>query len=201
MDIYYIGGSPCCGKSTVAELLTKKHDLRYYKLDDYLDDYMQKLIEGGNALVARTLGYSMEEMWMRPPQLLCREEMEIYHDTLPLVRAALAQYPADTAVLAEGAGLLPKELYQQGVPSQRYVCITPTREFQSEKYAQRPWIGQYLTGCSDPDRAFANWMERDALFGEALRAAAQQCGYHTILVDGSKSAAEICRRVEEIFGL
>lgn len=39
INIYYIGGSPCAGKSTVAEILSQKYDLYYFKVDDFLDDY------------------------------------------------------------------------------------------------------------------------------------------------------------------
>ena len=41
MNIYYIGGSPCSGKSTVAELLAAKYNLYYFKVDDFLDNYTQ----------------------------------------------------------------------------------------------------------------------------------------------------------------
>ena len=40
MQIYYIGGSPCSGKSTAAEALANEYGLRYLKVDDYLDKYM-----------------------------------------------------------------------------------------------------------------------------------------------------------------
>lgn len=40
MNVYYIGGSPCSGKSTTAEILSKKYDLYYFKVDDYLDKYI-----------------------------------------------------------------------------------------------------------------------------------------------------------------
>ena len=39
MNTYYIGGSPCAGKSTVAEILSKKYNLYYFKVDDFLDGY------------------------------------------------------------------------------------------------------------------------------------------------------------------
>ena len=39
IDTYYIGGSPCAGKSTVAEMLSQKYDLYYFKVDDFIDDY------------------------------------------------------------------------------------------------------------------------------------------------------------------
>ena len=38
-NIYYIGGSPCSGKSTVAEILAEKYDLYYFKVDDFLEEY------------------------------------------------------------------------------------------------------------------------------------------------------------------
>ncbi len=39
MKSYYIGGSPCAGKSTVAEILSQEYDLYYFKVDDFLDGY------------------------------------------------------------------------------------------------------------------------------------------------------------------
>lgn len=46
-NIYYIGGSPCSGKSTIAEMIAKKYDLHYFKVDDYLDKYIAKGKEKG----------------------------------------------------------------------------------------------------------------------------------------------------------
>ena len=37
---YYIGGSPCCGKSTVAEMIAKKYNFEYLKVDDLLEVYI-----------------------------------------------------------------------------------------------------------------------------------------------------------------
>ena len=31
MNIYYIGGSPCAGKSSVAEILLRRYGLNYFK--------------------------------------------------------------------------------------------------------------------------------------------------------------------------
>ncbi len=37
MAVYFIGGSPCSGKSTVARALSARYDLTYFKVDDHLD--------------------------------------------------------------------------------------------------------------------------------------------------------------------
>ena len=35
--LYIIGGSPCSGKSTIAEMIAEKYDFNYFKVDDYLE--------------------------------------------------------------------------------------------------------------------------------------------------------------------
>lgn len=39
--LYIIGGSPCSGKSTIAEMIAEKYDFIYFKVDDYLEQYMK----------------------------------------------------------------------------------------------------------------------------------------------------------------
>ena len=41
-DIYWIGGSPCSGKSTIAEIIAKKNDLAYFKCDDFMYKHIEK---------------------------------------------------------------------------------------------------------------------------------------------------------------
>lgn len=39
-NIYWIKGSPCSEKSSIAELLCNEFDFECYKCDDYLDRFM-----------------------------------------------------------------------------------------------------------------------------------------------------------------
>ncbi|MCA9981943.1 MAG: hypothetical protein KDD89_13965 [Anaerolineales bacterium] len=47
-----------------------------------------------------------------------------------------------------------------------------------------------LVGTSAPDRAFANWMARDAGLAQALQKQVEQLGLNWLLVDGSLSIAD-----------
>lgn len=78
--LYIIGGSPCSGKSTIAEMIAEKYDFNYFKVDDYLEQYMKKAQEDGKPLSARAMQMSPEETWMRSPRLQTEEELEIYRE-------------------------------------------------------------------------------------------------------------------------
>lgn len=40
--IYWIGGSPCAGKTTIARKLAAEYGFTYYKCDDCYDDHMSR---------------------------------------------------------------------------------------------------------------------------------------------------------------
>lgn len=199
--IYYIGGSPCSGKSTVAELLCQAYDLAYFKLDDGLWDYVKRAAEDGNPLSAAQLQMELDEMWMRPPTVQCEEELALYGEMLPYVLCDLRAMDSGKPIVAEGAGFLPALMRAQKVDAAHYVCMVPTEAFQRENYAKRPWISRFLEGCREPDTAFDNWMGRDALFAKAVLGQARALGYTRITVDGSRSAAQICAEVADVFRL
>ena len=63
-------------------------------------------------------------------------------------------------------------------------------------------VVQYITECgTDPEAAFANWMERDALFAEDIRQQCMQAGYSCLLTDGSISPEERLAQVATHFRL
>ena len=79
-EVFYIGGSPCCGKSTIAEMLAVNHGLEYYKADDHLFDHIRLAAEGGKAHSKNTLTLSNEQKWMRNPRVQTNEEILIYNE-------------------------------------------------------------------------------------------------------------------------
>ena len=131
---FYIGGSPCAGKSTIANLLAQRHGRHAFHCD-------------------------------------------------------------------EGADLLPELLHRAGVPSARAVWVVPTLRFQLEHYARRRWAHDYVAACPDPPAAFANWMERDALFAGHVAAEAARLGGRLLVVDGSRPVDDVAGEVARHFGL
>ena len=200
-EIYYIGGSPCSGKSTIAEKLAEEYDFAYYRIDDFLYQHMEAAAADGKPHSALNLSFNFEQMWMRSPRIQCEEEIAIYAEILPYALRDIGAMDKERPVIAEGAGFMPELMAGEHVDSAHYICIVPTEAFQREKYAEREWIGEFLKGCSDPETAFDNWMSRDALFAKHALEYALKTGYAAIVVDGERSVEENYGVVKEGFRL
>lgn len=200
MTVYYIGGSPCSGKSTVAEALAARYSLTYFKADDFLDALIAEGAAAGLPLCERIRRMTAEETWMRTPEVQCREELDFYAEVNSLLMQRLNMVES-AAVVAEGACFLPQLMHDLGIPPRQYIAITPSRDFQVSRYRERPWVPHILRDCTDPDAAFANWMARDALCAEEVRQQCTRLGYASLLTDGSVGEADRLAQAARHFGL
>ena len=200
-NVYFIGGSPCSGKSTSAELLSKRFHMTYFKVDESLGRYLSLAAENGSAACRRIASMTGDEIWMRTPEVQCDEEFEIYRDIAPFVLEDIKALGSDRKIIAEGAAYIPAIAFETGAEKSKYMALVPEREFQFSRYIRRPWVGIVLKDCTDKQAAFRNWMERDALFAEVVLDDCRKYGYFSMVNDGSRSPAEIAEDIARHFGL
>ena len=210
-QIFFIGGSPCSGKSSVAASIADTFDFNYFKVDDHLERYLAKGRLDGKPVCARVGGMTADQIWMREPAIQMMEEFEIYREIFAYVVQDLNDLRYRTrkaGIIAEGAAFLPElmaflpELMEKrGVGQQAYICMIPTSEFQNDHYRNRPWVADVLADCADKAQAFSNWMMRDVLFARAVRMDAANKGYPCIITDGKTGIGETVQQVCRSFGL
>ncbi len=196
---YFIGGSPCSGKSTITEILAKKYDLYYFKVDDFLDKFIDRGVGESRTVCMQIRSMTPDETWMRDPIEQCEEELAWYREVFDYVCEEIAQIQNANNVrgfIAEGAAYLPTLMKSLDVPYNRYLSITPTKDFQMFHYSQRDWVPYVLQDCSDKEKAFENWMERDALFAEDVQRQCEETGYLSLINDGETEIDEMVRIVE-----
>lgn len=100
-QIYFIGGSPCSGKSTVAEILSDTYGLRCFKADDRLESCISRGASMNREMCKKQAARTPEETWMREPLHQCREALLLYEEiivntppeTVPLDRTNGAAKP------------------------------------------------------------------------------------------------------------
>ena len=196
--ILCIGGSPCAGKSTVAERISKEYGAYYYKVDDHIDEFINLAAEKGYTTCKNCLVMTPEENWMRPPVMQRDEEFDIYDEMSEFVFDFLDKIDSDF-IITEGAAYTPKIIKKYGI--QEYITIIPTPEFQISHYKEREYVPYVLEGCSDKQKAFDNWMQRDILFAEYVRSECEKNDIPCIINDGLISKDEMFEKVKKLFGL
>lgn len=201
IDTYYIGGSPCSGKSTIAEALSEKYNLHYFKVDDYLDRYMKMGASDKKEICQKVENMTPEQIWMRNPLVQCEEELLIYEEIIEFILEDLKQIDCKNGIITEGAAYLPKLVKHINIPVERYISITPSKEFQIFHYSKREWVPYVLAECSDKEKAFENWMNRDVLFAEAVQQQCKELGYVSLINNGEMTVEELVNKVVTHFGL
>lgn len=200
INIYYIGGSPCSGKSTIAEILAEKYGLYYFKVDDFLDKYTKLAVSKGYKICKKLDSMNAEQIWMREPKIQCKEELEYYEEIFEFLLEDLKQVESE-AIITEGAAYLPWIMKMLNISENRYISITPTKEFQVSHYKEREWVPYVLAECNDKEKAFSNWMERDALFAEEVRKQCFEAEYVSVINDGRIEVAKLLEEVTIHFEL
>jgi hypothetical protein len=181
---YILGGSPCSGKSTVAEMLVSVYGFQYYKADDHDPAHLERAQPDQQPVMFKLSKMSWEDIWSRSPSELLDDELTYYRERFPFILDDLCQLGLEKPVILEGAAFLPDLVNQYPVSCNNVVYMVPTLDFQLCHYQQRPWIEAILKDCRNPQQAFDHWMERDALFGQEVMRQASTHGFHVIIVDG-----------------
>ncbi|MEZ4669551.1 MAG: AAA family ATPase [Anaerolineae bacterium] len=197
--IYYLGGSPCAGKSSVAELLAASYGLCHVRLDDRFGEHMAVASPAAQPVLASIALASCDDIWMIPPLAQVRREIQIYVEEFPLHLHDIAGLKEP--LLLEGAALLPCLVAPRIKYPARAIYMVPSAGFQREHYARRPWIHDVVRNCNNPAQAFDNWMRRDELFARWVRREAAKYGMHTLMVDGSLTISDTAKMVARWFGL
>lgn len=189
-NIYWLGGSPCAGKSSVADRLVERYGLALYRCDDAFDRHAAQSNAQEHPTLWAIARMNWDEIWMRPVTIQVQAEMEAYREEFGMILYDLAHMPQDRPILVEGCALLP-EMVAPLAQTQRALWFVPTPQFQRRHYSQRSFIHGILSQCRDPQLAWANWMDRDEQFGRAVAADATRRGFTVESIDGQRSTEEL----------
>ena len=196
--VLFIGGSPCSGKSTVAELISKEYGAFYYKVDEQLGELIKTAADNEGTACRKISCMSADEIWMRTPDIQCAEEFQIYSEIAPYFFGRINEIDSGL-IIAEGAAYTPQVMQFCGMDN--YITMIPTPEFQISHYREREWVPYVLAECSDKEKAFDNWMQRDILFAEQVRAECEKLDIPCIINDGTVSVEQLYQAVKSALGL
>lgn len=199
--MFWLGGSPCAGKSSVSEVLARRFALDVYHVDEAFDRHVLGLDPARQPALAAWYASSWDERWMRPPGDLLRNVIPCYGEHFALILNDILTTPGRKPLLVEGAALLPRHVAGLIPKRSRALWMIPSADFQREHYSKRQWERGAVEQCQSPEGAFENWMGRDARFAEWVEAEARALNLQVLKVGGSQSIEENAAAVAEHFQL
>lgn len=198
--VYWIGGSSCAGKSTLARMYAEKHGLELYSCDEHFDSHLKCISTNEYPAMHKvsTMGPN-EAFYTREVQEQLSVYIQSFVEDFSFVIKDLAK-KTDKPVVVEGNQLLPSLVTAYLNEHHKAVWIVPTEKFQREQYSKRVWIHDILQNTEKPDVAFDKWMSRDALFSDFIQKTASELQLNLLKVDGSKTLQENFEYIENLFG-
>lgn len=202
MNIYWMGGSVCSGKSSVAAQLASQWGAVVYDYDATERDHLERLGRS-NRIIDRIEDHEArrrahDERWLfRPPAEMATRTIRSWTERFPLVLQDLRALPGER-ILAQGAGLFPELVAPQLADGSRGAFLIATPEFIRWARRTRGMSAPAMT--SNPDFAWENIIARDCLMASHVRDQATRLGLSTITTDGAEPIDKVTRRVVELFG-
>jgi hypothetical protein len=198
--VFWLGGSPCAGKSTVAAVLASRFGLDVYHVDEAFERHTRGLDPSRQPALARWCAASANERWLRPVDDLVVEAIACYREHFASIAADVSARTGRRPLLVEGTALLPAEVSGVVTSGARALWLVASPDFQRRHYRQRAWAWGVVASSDDPERAFGNWMERDVRFAAWVAAEADALGLGRITVDGGRTVDEVADEVAARFG-
>ena len=96
---YILGGSPCSGKSSIAERLKNELNLQYYKVDDHEREHSDRCDPNRHPVMYRYSKMSWAEIWMRPVSYQVEEEIEYYHERFEMIIQDLEKFDSEIPII------------------------------------------------------------------------------------------------------
>ena len=141
--VYWIGGSPCSGKSSIVDLLAAStgtstklshHAAAVYHCDDHFDKHLKLTTLKEQPAFYRLRDMSWDDLWMRSVAEQVAHELAIYREQFTMILADLLKLPTDKPILVEGAALLPELVVEVMAQRNQAFYEVPTPDFQYRMY-------------------------------------------------------------------
>jgi len=199
--VFWIGGAPCAGKSSISEILAARFDLDVYHVDEAFEVHTRAISSARQPNLTKWLSSTWDERWMQPIDRLVEDVTACYREHFDLIRQDILARSDSRALLVEGAALLPEEVTKFLPNKTQAIWVVPTSDFQKEHYSRRDWLREILAQCENPEESFRNWMERDARFAAWIEAEVKRLGLQLLKIDGSRTMTEVAEEVARHFRL
>jgi 2-phosphoglycerate kinase len=200
-QVRWIGGTPCAGKTTVAQMLAHQHALRVYHRDAHQEAYLQRADATRHPALSAALASRADwETWYRQsPHTIFEQARRENREAFEFVLDDLEQMPSESAILVEGIGLYPELLKLVSSPEHVVLLVAGealARKTWEDRSRQTPW----LDGYANPQEIIDNFIAWTCLSADYLQKMAAQTGMTCYTRTLDTHIPDVVQAIETQFG-
>lgn len=205
--IYWMGGAPCAGKTTISHIISQEFGWHIYHVDRHIEKYLHRAIENAHPALTAYKKMGLQKFLLQTPQAQLDHVIAMHHEQATFMHADIAELTEDieTPILVEGATLIPDDIAQKQASPQHSIWLVPTEQFLLHTYPKRgSWVQEVLRRYEKSEKgvqAFENWMMRDAQFARHITQQVQPYAMKLLTVDGTRPLLDNAEIVMRHFGL
>ncbi len=195
--VRWIGGGSGAGKSIVAARLAARFGLQLHRCETFAA-HAARSNPVDDPLLHAFMAMGMDERWLnRTPSVMTDTFHGHQGEGFDLIVEDLLALPDHPPVLVEGFRLLPRAVAPLLATPEHAVWLIPTPQFRRAAFSSRGSLCDIVGRTSDPTRALANLLARDALFTTQVAAEATALQLNVIEVNGELSVDQLADDVAE----
>lgn len=201
---YWIGGAPCAGKTTIAQIIAQEFGWQVYSLDRHVEDFLRRAILRKHPALAQYNSLGLQRFLSLPAEDQLTLIWQMSAEWFGFLLDDIAELPQDRPILVEGSNIRPADVLRTGTHPDKVIWLAPTEEFLLATYPRRGGWVQDVLNMFPPDArldVFEQWMLRDATHAAQTLEQAQRLGIRTLVVDGSSTLLENAEFVMRHFEL
>src|SRR5205823_6244631 len=133
-DVFWLGGSPCAGKTSISEIIASRFDLDVYRVDEAFESHARRFDPLRHPALTKWSQSSWDQRWMQPVDSLLQDVITCYREHFTLVLEDILPLPKRKFLLVEGTALLPSQVADVLSRQSRAIWLVPTADFQRAHY-------------------------------------------------------------------
>src|SRR5437667_8884473 len=108
--VFWLGGSPCAGKSSISEVIARRFGLDVYRVDEAFESHAQRFDPLRHPALTKWSRSSWDQRWMQPVDSLLQDVIACYREHFTLVLEDILSLRKRKFLLVEGTALLPSQV-------------------------------------------------------------------------------------------
>lgn len=199
-QVFWIGGTACSGKTTIARMLAQKYDVRIYNRDEHQREHLMRAIPEKQPTLHKAWvnRESWEVLYKQPAETVFEQAKAEAFEAFEFIVDDLLRVTNGAPLIAEGIGLYPELVEQVSSPQQVVYFVADeglARKTWTDRYENTPW----LEGYSDPEQIIETFINLTLLDARYIQENARRLDFICIVSTVESNISDAFRTAEECF--